>query len=266
MSGGLSNGAAAPNGTDGAVDGAVVEQIRQALQIVHNPLSSNETRKQAEAFLDNAKASDSAPYHGFLLASDKSQEPIVRHYALSLLEHKIKFGWADYTDDQRGTIRQWALNLAEKVDGSELPYVRNKIGQLWVDVAKREWGSNWTDMDEMLVNLWSNGNTAHKFLCLFILETLAGDVFSREDPIAGIRSSILTRACITVFCPASTPHDNLTTDDHEIVTRFGDDGWLSRIVVFLGECLAAAPDPTAVNCALKSLSALKASVNWVTPQ
>lgn len=253
----------APNGQAGAVDNAVVEQIKQALQIVHNPQSPHDTRKQAEAFLENAKADTEAPYHGYLLASDGTQEPIVRHYALSMLEHKIKFGWVDYRPEDRSMIRQWCVTLAEKVDGSEPIYVRNKVGQLWVDVAKREWGEGWPDMDQMLVNLWVNGNAGQKELCLYILETLAGDVFAREDAIAGIRSTILTRACLTIFCPAS----QISSEDQEVIARCGTEGWLSRLTIFLGECLTAgAQDAAAVNGALKILAALKASVNWVTPR
>jgi exportin-5 len=78
----------------------LLPQIHEALNVVHGPYSSNESRRQAGIFLEDLKRNDEAPYHGFTLASDKSQQPVVRHYALSLLEFALRYKWAEYSEEQ----------------------------------------------------------------------------------------------------------------------------------------------------------------------
>src|SRR5579871_297397 len=70
-------------------------RIHGALELVHSPYTSNESRKEASLFLENIKTDEEAPYHGFTLAYDRSQQSVVRHYALSLHEHAIKHRWQD---------------------------------------------------------------------------------------------------------------------------------------------------------------------------
>ena len=87
----------------------LLPRIQQALELVHAPFSSNDSRRDASDFLEKVKADDEAPHNGFMLASDKTQEPVVRHYALSLLEHAIKHKWAGYTEDQAAALRSRSL-------------------------------------------------------------------------------------------------------------------------------------------------------------
>jgi exportin-5 len=260
------NGGGVVNGQGGIqVDPSAVDRIKQALDVIYAPNSSNDTRNQAQIFLDQLKTSNEAPHYGFSLASDNSQSPIVRYYALQLLEYGIRFNWPDYSDQQKEMIRNWELVLAGNVTDSDPPYLRNKVGQLWADIAKRSWGADWQNMDELLVDLWSRGNRGQRDLCLHILETLVGDVFAREDAIAGLRNAVLSKACITVFTPVAAIPENSDTAD--TVARHGTEGWLGRLVVFLQECLAAGPqDSGAADCASRVLAALKACVTWISPR
>src|SRR6266536_676360 len=121
----------------------LLPRIHEALDIVHDPYSSNESRRQASLFLEGIKANDEAPYHGFTLASDKNQQSVVRHYALSLLEHAIKHKWVGYSQAQATALREWVLQLSQNVSPDDPLYLRNKTAQLWVEIAKRSWAAEW---------------------------------------------------------------------------------------------------------------------------
>ncbi|KAA8913607.1 armadillo-type protein [Sphaerosporella brunnea] len=243
-------------------------QLKQALQIVYSPQSSNEDRKQAGAFLEAAKSDKEAPFHGFKLSHDESLEPVVRHFGLLLLENAIKYSWPDYTATESITVRNWILSLAENVDTSDPVYLRNKIAQLWVEVAKRMWDNEWLDMDELLVRLWENAatepNAAQRDLVLFVLETLVDDVFNREDSVAGLRNTPLTKACFDIFTPHSVFDTYYPQREPSNVSRCGEDGWLVRLVRLLDGALEAGveKDSEAEVCAIKILGVLKACMGW----
>lgn len=105
-----SNGGDARNG-----DADVLAKIHLALEVVHSPHSTNDARREAQSFLEEVKDIPEAPFQGYTLASDKAQAPVVRHYALSLLEHAIRYRWASYTDEQSRTLRNWVLELSQAV-------------------------------------------------------------------------------------------------------------------------------------------------------
>jgi len=249
-----------------------LHQLKQALQIVYSAQSSNDDRKQAGAFLEAAKSEKEAPFHGFKLAHDKALEPVVRHFGLLLLENAIRYSWPDYTVTESVTVRNWILSLAENIDNNDPVYLRNKIAQLWVEVAKRMWDNEWLDMDELLVRLWDNAarqpNAAQRDLVLFILETLVDDVFNREDSVAGLRNAPLSKACFDVFTPLSVFDTYYPQREPSTVTRRGEDGWLVRLVCLLDGALEAGvnKDSEAEACSIKILSVLKACVGWCIPK
>jgi len=251
-----------------------LDQIKQALQIVYDPHSSNDSRKQAGAFLESAKSDKEAPYHGFTLAYDRGHDAVVRHFGLLLLEQAVRYSWADYTAEESGMVRGWILGLAEnvKVDGRDPVYLRNKIAQLWVEIAKRSWASEWLDMDELLVRLWDNstqqGNPAQRDLVLSILENLVEDVFNREDSVAGIRNTPLSKACIDIFTPLDVLKENFPGREPSAVLRCGEGGWLTRLTEMLEKCLeAGVNNNTEVEaCAVKVLGTLKACMSWAIPK
>ncbi|KAF8461021.1 armadillo-type protein [Kalaharituber pfeilii] len=243
-----------------------LEQIKKALEIVYDVRSSNEARKEAGVFLEHAKNDKEAPAHGFRLAINRSHDPIVRHYALSLLEHGIKYSWDGYSAEQGISVRGWVLTLAENVDNADPVFLRNKVAQLWVEVAKKSWAAEWLDMDALLLKLWA-GTNAQRDLCLYILETLVDDVFNREDSAAGIRNAPLSKACIDVFTPAAVLQENFPGREPTPVVRCGEDGWLVRLVDLLSMCLnQGIENLEAKGCASKVLSTLKVSMGWCIPK
>ncbi|KAL7270468.1 karyopherin [Rhizina undulata] len=262
----------AANGSDSINGQQPLHQIKQALQIVYDPHSSNDSRKQAGAFLETAKNDKEAPYHGFTLAIDRSHDAMVRHFGLLLLEHAIRYYWVDYTIEESALVKSWILMLAEnvKMEGDPV-YLRNKVALLWVEIAKRSWGSEWLDMDELLVKLWDNsqreGNFAQRDLVLSILETLGDDVFNREDSVAGLRNSSLSKACIDIFTPDRVLQEFFPGRE-PTVARCGEEGWLIRLVKMLDTCLESGLQGNAEveSCAMKVLGTLKVCMSWAIPK
>lgn len=259
-------------GSTNGTQGELLTQIHEALNAVHNPYSSNEARKEASLFLENIKNDQAAPFHGFTLASDRNQEAVIRHYALSLLEHAIRHRWPEDGSEQAKelefTMRGWVLQLSEEISQSDPVYLRNKIAQLWVEVAKRSWGEEWTDMDDLLVKMWEvPGSVVHKEFVLFVLETLSDEIFNGDDPIAAMREGALSSACVEIFTPAATLAEYFPNRLTDSGGRHGTEGWLIRIVQLLGQCLEndVKNDEQYRSCAVKALAVLRSTMPWAIP-
>jgi exportin-5 len=261
------NGVDGMNGHDNSGETTDVNvQVLQALEIIHNPRSTNSLRQTASQYLEGIKSDKEAPYRGFILASTRSQPPAVRHYGLGLLGHAIRHHWADYTPDQRTALRDWVLELAQGVADTDPLYIRNKLAELWVETAKRSWVLEWMDMDEFLVRLW-DGSVTQKLLVLSVLETLSEDIFGHEDTAAALRGTELNRACVDIFTPALVLSKQFPSRETSVNVRYGEDGWLSRV----GDLLERCTDDGKINemqqaCAVKALATFRSAVGWVIPK
>lgn len=240
-------------------------RILRALEVVHDPRSTNDLRQDASRFLEDLRSNDEAPYHGFHLASSKEQPPIVRHYGLSLIEFAVQYKWSDYTSEQRKTLRDWVSSLAQSTASEDPPFITNKIAEIWVELAKRSWALDWTDMDELLVQLWS-GSIAQKILVLTILEALSEEVFGVEDTVAALRGSDLNRACVEIFTPSRVMSEQFPNRETSFNVRYGDEGWLARLAYVLDSCVSDGKIlrewQTVV---MKTLSTLKSVITWILP-
>ena len=258
------NGAATGDGGE-----AILSKIHEALKVVHSPYSPNQARQEAQAFLEDVKTLDEAPSHGFNLAFNKPQEPIVRHYGLSLLEHAVKHKWEDYSLEHRGYLRAWVLQLAETVSAGDPAYLRNKIAQLWVEVAKRDWVAGWMDMDELLVRLWRGSDSpVYKQFVLQILETLSDEIFNGDDAVVALREGALSKACVEIFTPASILTEAFPNRQAGPDVRCEGEGWLSRITQLINECLSGGlgQSEDVAACAAKALNVLNSVVPWAIPR
>ncbi|KAI1411519.1 ARM repeat-containing protein [Hypoxylon sp. FL1857] len=247
---------------------AVLPEIHNALEIVYSPHSNNDARKDAQLFLEDVKNNEKASYYGFHLALDKTQSPVVRHYALSLLEHAIKHKWADYTQEQAATLRNCVLELSQDVSREDPAYLRNKIALLWVEVAKRSWAGEWMDMDAMLVRLWEVPDSAvHKELVLGILEMLSDDIFNGDDTVVAVREGVLSKASVEIFTPAAVLADTFPNRQVGPDVRCGSEGWLARITNLLRQCLSGDVQHNTElrSCAIRALAVLYSLLPWVVP-
>ena len=241
-------------------------QILQALEIIHQPRSSNAHRQDASRYLEEIRSDEQAPYHGFGLASAKDHPAIVRHYGLSLIEYGIRHRWSDYTPEQSRALRDWVVTLSHSTADTDPPYITNKVAEIWVEIAKRSWGLDWMDMDELLVRLW-DGSMMQKTLVLVILETLSEEVFGSDDTTAALRGSDLNRACVEIFAPVNVLTEDFPTRETAANIRYGVDGWLSRIADLLDWCVRDGKiDENRRACGVKALSTLKSVISWIIPR
>ncbi|KAG5983880.1 hypothetical protein E4U55_006865 [Claviceps digitariae] len=244
-------------------------KIHQALEVVHSVYSSNNARRDAQSFLEQVKDTVAAPFQGYRLASDRSQPPVVRHYALSLLEHAIRYRWTTYNEEQASALRSWVLELSQAISITDPGYLRNKTAQLWVEVAKRCWGAEWMDMDNLLVQLWQMpDSTVHKELVMFVLETLSDEVFTGDDPVVAMREGVLSKACVEIFTPTSVLTEAFPNRQPGPDVRQGPEGWLGRISEFLNYCVTSDAKDTndAISCAVKALSVFMSLMPWAIPK
>ena len=242
-------------------------RVLQALQAVHDPQSSNERRREATVYLDRAKSDGQAPLLGFNLAIDKDQSPVVRHYGLSILEFSLKYRWDDFGDQQITALREWVIELAHCLTELDVSFLRNKTAQLWVDMAKRTWGSEWMDMDSMLLQIWSS-KMVHKEFVLTVLEALSEDIINSEDTMATLRGATLNRACVDIFTPASVLIEHFSDREPIEGIRAGQEGWLIRIGDFIAHYIAKSSHNSQQDAVylIKALDTLAATMNWAIPQ
>lgn len=259
----------ATNGANNLANGDVLPRILGALEVVYGK-STNQARLEAQQFLESIKPLKEGPSYGFTLASDRAQSPYARYYGLSLLEYAITHKWSEYGDEEAACLRGWVLELARNVSRrpEDLLYIRNKIAQLWVEVAKRCWGAEWMDMDAMLVQLWQlPGFTVHKELALTVLGSLSEEVIGGDDPIVAMRENVLDKAVVDVFMPASVITEDFPHREPGAPVRYGPEGWLQRAVVLLDECLASdVQNEDVQSCAVKALSVLAVILPWAFPK
>lgn len=261
-----SNGGVGVGGSDEA---AMLDRIHQALEVVHSPYSANQARQEAQAFLENVKSLAEAPSHGFKLAFDRAQAPIVRHYGLSLLEHAVKHKWSEYSAEHQSYLRNWVLQLSDSVSTDDPPYLRNKIAQLWVEIAKRCWAAQWLDMDALLVRLWQVPDSPiHKQFVLQILETLSDEIFNGDDAVVAIREGALSRACVDIFTPAAVLTEAFPNRQSAPSVRCGEEGWLTRVTQLITECLSGGLEQNEdiAACAVKALRVFNSVLAWAIPK
>ncbi|KAI1207444.1 ARM repeat-containing protein [Annulohypoxylon truncatum] len=242
-------------------DMAVLPKIHKALEVVHSPYSSNDDRKDAQLFLEEVKNDRKASFYGFHLAVDKTQSPVVRHYALSLLEHAVKHKWVYGDEEEAAALRNCVLQLAQGVSRDDPIYLRNKIALLWVEVAKRSWGDEWMDMDTMLVQLWQGPDSAvQKELVLRILEILSDYIQNGDgdDTMLAAREAVLSKAAVEVYNPAAVLAEIFLNRQPCPGVRCGEEGWIARVTDFLNHCLSGdVPHNTELrNCAVRALAVL----------
>jgi exportin-5 len=235
-----------------------VTVILQAIEAVYNPRSTNDVRHAANELLENTKSSPEARELGFNLAFDPSKDPTLRHYGLTLLDYHTRYVWDGYDEDMEAVLRDCIVKLAQGVRKEDPTYLRNKVAHLWTVFAKRSWATYWMNMDEQLVQLFE-ASEAHREVVLYVLQTLAEDVFSRDDTLAATRGEVLAAGCIEIFTPEALMLDkNVSKTGHAINVRYGTEGWLQRLCTFLEWSLGN--DHTA---AVKTLDTVGSALSWV---
>jgi exportin-5 len=267
-----------------ATDDPEMPQLLRALGAIYDPRSSNELRHEATAFLERAKLSPHAFRRGFNLAvnpnpttdakNPTAQDTVVRHFGLSMMLYYLKYVFEPDGGNGGDTaaavsaeeLPRYALELARSLRGGDPAFVRNKVAQIWTDVAKRVWGAGgWMDMDAQLVAVWGL-SAPHRAFVLSVLEGLSDDIFNHEDHVAGLRvdlGSALTRICVSEDFLAAAQ----TREGHDPLNelRCGREGWLQRLCDYLKDCLdqSSSQHGQLVTEAVRVLNVLQSLCCWL---
>ncbi|CAK9441241.1 uncharacterized protein LODBEIA_P51100 [Lodderomyces beijingensis] len=284
------------------MDSDGVRHIIAALGVVYEPKSTNAQRREAQIFLESVKSNHESPYWGFQLAlpENNASNHIVRHFGLSLLQASIRYRFQTFDSTKIAAIRNWIVELANKVEPTDPHYIKEKIAFLWVALAKRIWGSylakqqsddlhsenshnhdsaendecketvttkeredGWVSMDSNLWTLW-NSNITCRELSLTIIRTLFEDVYLLDDPIASKNSAILNQLSVLIVTPNRILDDIYEDNPKVSVCKFSSDGWFISWSSFLSEILSSNQEDSN-KFVSKILSMFKTCLHWIHP-
>lgn len=269
------------------MNGGGASQIISALEVVYNPKTDNGQRRQAQEFLETIKSNDESPFWGYQLAlpENNGDNYVVRHYGLSLLQNSINHRLFTFNCEKVITIRNWIVELTNKIQSSDPHYIKEKVAFLWVSIAKRIWGSHliknrddqnlendkelidgWISMDEELWKLWCN-NYSTREISLIIIRTLFEDVYLLDDPIASKRTVILNQLIVLIVTPDVVLSSMYESNGNIAQCKSSVQGWFTTWSKFLVELLSN-NDVSSQNCqnfVPKILSTFNACLHWIQP-
>ncbi|CUM62958.1 uncharacterized protein PRCAT00000518001 [Priceomyces carsonii] len=267
------------------MDSNGVNQIITALGVIHDPKSSNSQRGDAQRFLESIKSDEESPFWGYqlALAENNGKNYIVRHFGLSLLQHSINKRWQLFDTTKSLAIRNWVIELSNKMDSDDPHYLKEKLAYLWTSIAKRIWGSylvkakessisdddildGWASMDADLWKLW-NSNLISRELSLIIVRTLFEDIYLLDDVIASKRTAILNQLSVLIITSDEVLNSLYEPNPNLSVCKNSVDGWFVTWVKFLIEVLSTNEfsSPTCQTFVPKILSTFKTCLHWVQP-
>lgn len=270
-----------------------VNQILKALEIVYEPRSSNDARRDAQAFLEEVKLKEESPFWGYQLAlpENYAKNYIVRHFGLSLLQHAILKKFHTLDRPKVTAVREWIVNLSNKVEEDDSHYLKEKLAFLWASLAKRIWGSflvrgredldgkqnpeviteqefadGWASMDADLWALW-NGSRQSRELSLIILRTFFEDIYLLDDPLAAKRTNVLNQLSVSIVTSAQVLESIYEPNPNLNACKSSLQGWFIAWSNFLVEILNENDASSAVvqTFGPKILTTFKTCLHWVQP-
>lgn len=269
--------------TDGAFDtywqtpdiSPHLANIRAALSATLDPRISNDVRQQALEHLEQLKHEPSGPQYGYTLADSPGEDSAVRYFGLQLLEFSVRYRWVEYGPAQQEQLRTWVECLAASLRVQDAGFIKNKVAQLWVEIAKRCWAGEWMDMDHLLLKLWDRQEEqkryVHKVFVLQVLEMLSEDVVVNEDPVAGLRLEVLGAALNEVLVTEALYAVHAKTRGGRQEVRAPGPGWLARVCGFFSESVEGARMAESAELAeemsgyaIKALNALRPTMSWIS--
>ena len=284
-----------------------VQQIVSALEVVYNPKSTNEERRKVQAFLETIKLNDESPFWGYQLAlpENNGSNYIVRYFGLTLLQGSIRYKFHTFDSTKVSALKNWVIELANKVLDNDPHYIKEKIAFLWVALAKRIWGSylikskaqqsnnsdtvnvsiddngvkekvdvtpqeaedGWVSMDSNLWGLW-NSNITCRELSLIILRTLFEDIYLLDDAIASKNSIILNQLSVLITTPDKVLETIYENNTKFTVCKASQDGWYATWSRFLLEVVSNNEYQNELyqKYVTKILSTFKTCLHWIHPR
>ncbi|RUS23455.1 hypothetical protein BC937DRAFT_86141 [Endogone sp. FLAS-F59071] len=260
----------------------VFSKIIEALRLIYDPLVPNDARQAAQKYCDDIKFDPLSPLYGHALAhKDNCHPDVARHFGLGLIEDAIRFRWNDgtYGPSEKKKIRLAVVDLVFRGTNDimeEKGFIKAKLATIFVEVAKREWPGRWEDMDHILQELYTSGQTTQE-LSLMIYRSLAEDIFIYEDAIAELRKKDLQTAMICSVSSAwvleeQYPEGAKIEGPNELILMRGDAGnvgWLIRWTTSAERYATdwqQQQDVLAERLAVATLHTLAAQCEWILPK
>ncbi|KAJ5072637.1 exportin-5 [Anaeramoeba ignava] len=153
-----------------------IEKLVEAIQIIHNPQTIQQTREKAEEFCFQFKNNiENLPLINEL--SIDTEAPIqVRHFAFHCMEHLIRNFW-NQSEELQSDLKNRILNIFINLDNfEEKQIIKQKVIVLVIEIVKREWPQKWPDLIKELVDLGSRDFVKQE-LCLMFIRSLSDEVF-----------------------------------------------------------------------------------------
>lgn len=271
------------------MDTSGVNQIIHALDVVHEPRSTNDQRREAQVFLELIKLSEESPYWGFQLALPEvyGKNYIVRHFGLSLLQHAITKRFQTFDRIKTLAVKLWIVSLAQKTQADDPHFLKEKLAFLWASLAKRIWGGAlvratgpledkmsdsdaddaWASMDLDLWELWT-ASLQTRELSLVIVRTLFEDVYLLDDPIAQKRTTLLNQLCVLVATPNRVLDRIYEPNARLAGCKHVTDGWFVEWSKYLVEVLSNndVTAPEVQQFVPKILQTFKTCLHWIQPE
>lgn len=285
------------------MDNSGVNQIINALEVIYDPKATNDQRREAQIFLESIKTNEESPFWGYQLAlpENNGKNYIVRHFGLSLLQNSINKRFHLFNSDKVSTIRNWVIELANKINEDDPHYLKEKLAFLWVSIAKKIWGcflvkslkgdvsrvdendvedqnndkssvteqdltDGWASMDSDLWNLW-NKNVCCRELSLIVIRTLFEDIYLLDDPIASKRTAILNQLSVLIVTPDDILNSIYEPNATLSLCKSSTVGWFTNLSENLVEILLN-NDFNSSTCEIfvpKILSIFKTCLHWIQP-
>ncbi|CAG8543462.1 378_t:CDS:10 [Acaulospora morrowiae] len=250
------------------MDPQVLAKIVQALNIIHSPHVSNEERIEAQKYCNTIKDYPYAPHYGqFLATKNNGQSDIVRHFGLQLIENSVRFHWNNYDQSEREQIKQYVIDLVQQGTHdilTEKLFIKEKLAKLLANIVKLEWPIRWTDMDQLLHNLYIAGPTTQE-LVLIIFRCLAEEIDLRDSLTCIVGSS----SALQAKYPDGVKNDSSRAGELTIMQgEPNNEGWLVRWIRSLEQLITEwqYQSPTLLiheRLAIATINAITTHVEWI---
>ncbi|XP_061796569.1 exportin-5 [Nerophis lumbriciformis] len=159
---------------------AMCEQLIKALNVTMDAESTQIYRLEALKFFEEFKEKSDLCVPCGLNLADKAHAAVIRHLGLQILEHVIKYRWNDMQQPEKVQVKDCTMQLLLNGTRSileEESYIKDVLSRVVVEMIKREWPQNWSNMLEEMESLSGKG-AAQTELVMLILLRLAEDVIT----------------------------------------------------------------------------------------
>ncbi|KAJ3059770.1 hypothetical protein HDU98_004194, partial [Podochytrium sp. JEL0797] len=229
------------------MDASGLQQLHAALAAIHDPSSTNATRRAAQQHLDALKTTLSAFELARLgLQLSNEGEIALRFFGLSLVEFVLRLAWEQLDAPQVLVLRDdlVALLFASTANPGTPPFVKEKTCALVAQMAERIWPLHWPEFDKFLRDFF-HASSASQEAALLIYKSLVEDTFCFENSIAELRKKDLSMSLIAITVDSAVlnsvyRHDRESTAvatqlDVDVIMNLiradpHNEGWLHRLI------------------------------------